>query len=74
MFYYIDQSHTPSFHIGLIHIESDFVVRSVETDLGRLTLVVALISVDVYPFLALPDPTCHLDDTGIVVFCLHCAA
>ena len=29
-------------------------------------LVVALISVDAYPFLAFSDLICHLEDTGIV--------
>ena len=60
MFYYIDQPHTPSFPIGLVKTESEFIVRSVETGLGRGTLVVALISVDAYPFLALSNLTCHL--------------
>ena len=36
-------------------------------------LVVAVINVDVYPFLAFPDLTCQLQDTGIGVFWLHCA-
>ena len=39
-----------SFPIGLVKTESGFIVRSIETDLGRWTLVVALISVDAYPF------------------------
>ena len=72
MFYYIDQPRTPSFAIGLVKTESDFIVRSVETGLGRC--VVAVISVDAYPFLALSDLTCHLEDTGICVFWLQCAA
>ena len=33
--------------------------------------MVALISVDAYPFLVLSDMKCHLDDTGIGVFWLH---
>ena len=33
--YYIDQLHTSSFTIGLVKTESDFIVRSVETGLGR---------------------------------------
>ena len=74
MFYYINQPLTPSFHIGLVKIESNFIVRPVETGLGRWTLVVAVISVDVYPFLAFSDLTSHLKDTGIGVFWLHCAA
>ena len=35
MFYYINQPHTTSFPIGLVEAESDFIVRSVETGLGR---------------------------------------
>ena len=35
-------------------------------------LVVAVISVDAYPFLAFSDLTCHLEDMGIGVFWLHC--
>ena len=50
MFYYIDQPRTPSFSIGLVKTKSGFIVRSVETGLGRWTLVVAVISVDAYPF------------------------
>ena len=73
MFYYIDQPHTPSFPIGLVKTESDFIVRSVENDLERWTLVVAVISVDAYPVLALSDLTCHLEDTGIGFSLLHCA-
>ena len=32
------------------------------------------ISIDAYPFLAFSDLTCHLQDTGIGVFWLNCAA
>ena len=74
MFYYIDQPRTPSFPIGLVKTKSDFIVRSVQTGLGRWMLVVAVISVDVYPFLAFSDLTCHLEVTGIGVPWLHCAA
>ena len=35
MFYYIDQTDTPSFPVGLHKTESDFIVRSFETDLWR---------------------------------------
>ena len=72
--FYIDQLRTPIFPIGLVKTESDLIVRSFETGLGRWTLVVAVISVDAYPFLAFSDLTCHLEDTGIGVFWLHCAA
>ena len=71
--FYIDQLRTPSFPIGLIRTESGSIVRSVETGLGRWTLVVAVISVDAYPFFAFSDLTCHLQDTGIGGFWLHCA-
>ena len=72
--FYIDQLPTPSFPIGLIKTESGFIVWSVETGLGRRILVVAVISVDAYAFLAFLDLTCRLEDTGIGVFWLHCAA
>ena len=36
--------------------------------------MVAVIGVDAYHFLANPDLTCHLEDTEIGVFWLHCAA
>ena len=74
MFYYVNQLCTPSFPIGLVKTKSDFIVRPVETSLGRWTLVVAVISVDAYPFLAFSDLTCHLEDTGIGVFWLQCTA
>ena len=51
--FYINQLWTQSFPIGLVKSESGFIVGSVETDLRRQTLVVAVISVDVYPFLTL---------------------
>ena len=35
MFYYINQPRTPFFPIGLVKTESDFIVRSVETDFER---------------------------------------
>ena len=77
--YYIDQPHThppppnPCFPIGLVKARSDFIVRSAETGLGRRMLVIAVISVDAYRFLAFSDLTCHLQDTGIGVFWFHCA-
>ena len=38
-------------------------------------LVVAVITVDAHPFLVFSDLTSHLvEDTGIGVFWLHCAA
>ena len=32
----------------------------------------AVVIVDAYPFLAFLDLTCHLEDTAIGVFWLHC--
>ena len=72
--FYIDQLRTPSFPIGLVKTESGFIVRSVETGFGRQTWVVAVISVEAYPFLAFLDLTCHLEDMGIGFFWLHYAA
>ena len=43
--FYINELRNPSFPIGLVKIESDFIVRSVETGLGRWTLVLAVIAV-----------------------------
>ena len=71
--FYIDQFHTPLFSTGLVKTESGFIDRSVESGLGRWTLVLAVISVDAYSFLAFSDPTCNLEDTGIGVFWLDCA-
>ena len=71
---HIDQLGTPYFLVGLVKTKSGFIVKSVETGLRRLTLVVALISVDAYPFLAFSDLACNLEDTGIDVFWLYCAA
>ena len=71
---YIDQLCTRSFSVGLVKTESGFIVISVETGLERRVLVVAVISVDAYPFLAFLNLTCHLEDMGIGVFWLHCAA
>ena len=53
----------------MVNTESDFVVRSVETGLGRLMLLVAVVSVDAYHFLAFSGLTCHLENTGIIAFC-----
>ena len=66
--FFIHQLRTPSFPIGLLKTEPGFIVGSVETDLGRWTPVLAVISVGACPFLAFSDLTCHLEDTGIGVF------
>ena len=73
--FYINQLRTPSFPIGLVKTESGLIVRSVETEtgLGRWTLVLAMISVDAYPFLAFSHLTCLLGDTGMGVFWLRSA-
>ena len=69
MFCYINLPYIPSFR----KTETEFIIRPVETSLGRWMLVVAVIIVDAYSFLAFSDLICHLEDTGICVFCLHCA-
>ena len=66
--FYFDQLRTLSFPIGLVETEYGFIVRLVKTCLGRWTLVVAVISVDAYPFLAFSNLTCHLEATGIGFF------
>ena len=71
MFFYINQSRTASFPIGLVKTKSDFIVRSVDTDLERLMLLIAVISVNAYSFLAFSDLAGHLEDTGIGFFWLH---
>ena len=71
--FYIDQLSNSSFPIELVKTESGFIVKSVENGLERRTLVVAVISVDAYPFLTFSDLACHLEDMGIVAFWLHCA-
>ena len=69
--FYISQLRTPSLPNLLVKTESGFVVRSVETGLGRQTLLVSVIRVDAYPFLAFSDLTCHLEYMGIGVFWLN---
>ena len=50
-------------------------VISQDLELVRFfTLMVAVISVDVYPLLAFSDLICHLEDTVIAVFWLHSSA
>ena len=66
MFCYIDQPRTRSFSNGLIKTKSGFIVRLVETVIGKWTLTVAVISVDL--FLAFLDLTYHFEGTGTDVF------
>ena len=73
MFYYINQPGTQSFPTGLVKTKFDFITISTEKSLGRWMLVVAVISVDTYLFLGFSDLTCHLEDTEIDTFWLHCA-
>ena len=72
--FYIDQLRNLSFPIGLVKTESGFIVRSAEVGSRRWVLVVAVISVDAYPFLTFSDLTCHLQYMEIGFLCLHCAA
>ena len=64
MFHCTDQPCTLSFPIGLVKTESDFIVRSVETGLGRWTLVVAVISAHAFffdfPMTLRIQALCHL--------------
>ena len=48
MSYYINQLCTPSFPIVLV--ETEVIVKSVETGVWRGTLVVGVVSVDAYSF------------------------
>ena len=61
--FYIDQLCTLSFPTGLVKTESGV---TVSFRLKEMTLVVPVISVDAYPFLAFSNLTCHLEDTGMV--------
>ena len=63
MFHYINQLNTPLFPTGLVKTGSNFIVRLVKTGLRRWTLVIAVISINAYPFLAFSDLTFHLEDT-----------
>ena len=69
-----------AFESGVFTLPLDYYSEQLEqlNGLKRLeqskTLVVAVFSVDAYPFLAFSDPTYHLEDTGIGVFLLNCAA
>ena len=65
---------TASLPIELVKTESGFIVRSVETGLGRRTLIVPVISVGAYPFSDISHLTYHLENRGISVFWFHCAA
>ena len=65
LFYHINQPCTPS--------KSDVIVRSVKISYRTSMVVVAVISVDADLFWAFSDLTCHLEDTGIGLFWLHCA-
>ena len=74
LYFMNDLKHEDEFlNIPQTKTKSDFIVRSVETGSGRWMLVVVVISVDAYPFLAFSDLTCYHEATGIVVFWLHCA-
>ena len=58
-------------HLFLLHLvktKSDFIVRSVETALGKWMLVIAAISVDAYLLLAFSNLTCHLEEQKYVFY------
>ena len=50
----------------MAEIESVFIVRSFEIDSG---ILITVIIVDGCAFLVFSDLTCHLEDTGIGVYC-----
>ena len=56
----------------LLGFLSDFIFRSAETGLGRWILVVTVISVDAYHFLAFSDLTCLTEDTGMCFLVALC--
>ena len=64
--FYLNQLSTLSFSIGLAKNESGF-FRSVETGLGWWMLVIAVISVDAFLFVAFSDLNYHLEHMGIGV-------
>ena len=68
-----NQFCTPIFPIGLVITESGFIVRSIETGIRRWMLVVAVISVDAYPFFGFlrPDlsPWGYRNRCFLVVLC-----
>ena len=68
MFYFIDQPRIPSFSIWLVKTKSKFIFGSVETGLGKRTLVIAVINIDVSFFFGFFTLTCHLKDAGIDAF------
>ena len=72
--FYIDQLRTLSFPMGWLKLDSALLLDQYRLKLGRWKLVVTVISINAYPFLAFSDLTCHLEDTGIGIFWLHCAA
>ena len=68
MFYCTEQPHTSSIPVGLVKSESNVIVRSIEAGLERWALVVAVIIVGAYPFLAFSDQICCLKDTQLGIF------
>ena len=58
----MDQPCCQSFPIAWVKTESEL-VTSVQTDIGRSMLAVAVINVDAYPFLAFSYLTFHLEVT-----------
>ena len=78
MSYVVDILHRPVSHcylflMGWLKLTLALLLDKIETGLGRWKLVVAVIGVDAYPFLAFSDLTCHLVGMGISVFWLHSA-
>ena len=74
--FYIDQLCTPSFPILLGWLKLNLALLLDHLRLAREMNACGscVISVDTYPCLDFSDLTCHLEDTGIGAFWLHCAA
>ena len=53
--FYIDMLRTPSFPIGMVQLNLALSLDQLKSGLGRWTLVVAVISVVAYPFLAISN-------------------
>ena len=72
MFHCIDQSRIPGFRIWSVKIESEAL------DQLRLSMeikfLVGVVYFDACTFLAFLNLTCYLENTGIGVFWLPCAA
>ena len=73
MFHYINQPGMPSFPTGLVKIQKwIWIIITVETDLEKRILVVAVIIVDAYPFWGFLALTGHFENTGMCFLVALC--